>query len=187
MATLKEVMHEGKDKMQKTVEALQREFGGIRTGRASPMLVDGLKVDYYGTPTPLKQIAGISTPDAKLIVIQPWDISALKEIEKAILKSDIGITPVNDGRLIKLGIPQLTQERREELVKVIKKMAEDGRVSIRSVRREANDKIKKIEKDKQITEDESFKSIDEVQKLTDKHTKEIDNLLSKKEKELLEV
>lgn len=187
MATLKEVIHEAQDRMKKTNEAMHREFGTIRTGRASGTLVEGIKVDYYGTQTPLKQLASISTPDPKLIVIQPWDTSVLGEVEKAILKSDIGITPLNDGRVIKLGIPQLTQERREELVKVIKKMAEDGRVSIRSVRRDINEKIKKLEKDKVIAEDESFKSIEEVQKLVDKHIKEIDELLAKKEKELLEV
>ena len=187
MATLKEVMHEAQDKMKKTIEAVQREFNTIRTGRASTALVDGIKVDYYGTQTPLKQLSSISTPDPKLIVIQPWDASVLPEIEKAILKSDIGITPLNDGRVIKLGIPQLTQERREELVKVIKKMSEDGRVSIRSVRREINDRIKILEKNKTVSEDESFKSIEEIQKLTDKQIKEIDNILAKKEKELMEV
>ncbi len=187
MATLKEVMHEAHDKMLKTNEAVQREFSTIRTGRASSALVEGIKVDYYGTSTPLKQLSNISTPDPKLIVIQPWDTSILGEIEKAILKSDLGITPLNDGRVIRLGIPQLTQERREELVKVIKKMAEDGRISIRAIRREINERIKKLEKDKIVTEDESFKSTEEVQKLTDKHIKEIDELLAKKEKELMEV
>jgi ribosome recycling factor len=187
MATLKEVMHDAQDKMRKTVEAVGREFGTIRTGRASSALVENIKVEYYGTPTPLKQLAGISTPDPKLIVIQPWDASALAEVEKAILKSDIGITPLNDGRVIKLGIPQLTQERRAELVKVIKKMAEDGRVSIRSVRRETNDRIKALEKAKTVSEDESAKSLDEIQKLTDKEIKEIDETLAKKEKELMEV
>lgn len=187
MATLKEVMHEAHDKMRKTVEAVQREFSTIRTGRASTALVDGIKVDYYGTATPLKQLAGISTPDPKLIVIQPWDPSSLKEIEKAILKSDIGITPVVDSRVIRLAVPHLTQERREEMVKVIKKMAEDGRISIRSTRRDINDKIKKLEKEKTITEDESFKSIEEVQKLTDKRIKEIDDIFAKKEKELMEI
>ena len=187
MATLKEVMHEAHDKMLKTNEAVQREFSTIRTGRASSALVEGIKVDYYGTSTPLKQLSNISTPDPKLIVIQPWDTSILGEIEKAILKSDLGITPLNDGRVIRLGIPQLTQERREELVKVIKKMAEDGRVSIRSIRRDINERLKKLEKDKIATEDESFKSTEEIQKLTDKHIKEIDELLAKKEKELMEV
>ena len=187
MATLKEVMHEAHDKMTKTNEAVQREFGTIRTGRASSTLVEGIRIDYYGTATPLKQLSSISTPDPKLIVIQPWDTSLLGEIEKAILKSDLGITPLNDGRVIKLGIPQLTQERRGELVKVIKKMAEDGRVSIRSIRRDINERLKKLEKDKIATEDESFKSTEEIQKLTDKHIKEIDELLAKKEKELMEV
>jgi ribosome recycling factor len=187
MATLKEVMHDAQDKMKKTIEAVQREFNTIRTGRASNALVEGLKVDYYGTQTPLKQLASISIPDPKLIVIQPWDTSVLGEVEKAILRSDIGITPLNDGRVIKLGIPQLTQERREELVKVIKKMAEDGRISIRSIRREINEKIKALEKGKTITEDENFKSTDEIQKLTDKNIKDIDEILAKKEKELMEV
>lgn len=187
MATLKEVLHEAREKMAKTNEAVQREFGTIRTGRASTSLVEGIKVEYYGNQMFLKQVASISTPDPKLIVIQPWDTSVLEEIEKAILKSSVGITPMNDGRVIRLGIPNLTQERRGELVKVIKKMAEDGRVSIRSVRRDINEKIKKLEKDKVATEDESFKSVEEVQKLTDKYIKDIDQLLSNKEKELMEV
>lgn len=187
MATLKEVMHEAHEKMNKTNEAVQREFSTIRTGRASSALVDAIKVECYGSFMPMKQVASISTPDPKLIVIQPWDATILADIEKAILKSDIGITPLIDGRVVKLGIPQLTQERREELVKVIKKMAEDGRISIRSIRRDINERIKKLEKDKAIPEDESFKSTDEIQKLTDKHIKDIDAFLSKKEKELLEV
>ncbi|MEI8175410.1 MAG: ribosome recycling factor [Candidatus Omnitrophota bacterium] len=187
MATLKEVMHEAHDKMKKTGEVVVREFGTVRTGRASSSLVEGIRVDYYGTPTPLKQLAAIATPDPKLIVIQPWDASALPEIEKAILKSDIGITPLNDGRAIKLGIPQLTRERREEMVKLIKKMAEENKVSIRAIRHDINDRIKKLEKDKAITEDEKTSSTAEIQKLTDNHIKEIDDLLVKKEKELLEV
>jgi ribosome recycling factor len=187
MATLKEVMSESTDKMKKTIEAVHREFNTIRTGRASSALVEGIRVEYYGTPTPMKQLASISIPDPKLRVIQPWDASALPEIEKAILKSDIGITPLNDGRAIKLGIPNLTQERREELVKVIKKMAEDGRVSIRSIRRETNEKIKALEKNKTISEDDSRKATEDTQKLTDKEIKEIDDILTKKEKELMEV
>lgn len=188
MANLKEVMHEAHEKMKKTLEVMQREFSTIRTGRASSSLVEGLRVECYGSQVmPLKQLASIATPDPKLVVIQPWDVSVLADIEKAILKSDIGITPLNDGRAIKLGIPQLTQERRQELVKVIKKMAEDGRVSIRSIRREINEKIKGLEKAKTITEDESFKSSEEIQKVTDKSIKDIDELLSKKEKELMEV
>jgi len=187
MATLKEVMNEAHEKMKKTIEAVRREFNTIRTGRASGALVESIKVEYYGTPTPMKQLASISIPDPKLIVIQPWDTSVLGEIEKAILKSDLGITPLNDGRAIKLGIPNLTQERREDLVKVIKKMAEDGRVSIRSIRREINEKIKALEKGKTMGEDESKKAAEDIQKLTDKETKEIDDILAKKEKELMEV
>ncbi|MCX5716220.1 MAG: ribosome recycling factor [Candidatus Omnitrophica bacterium] len=187
MATLKEVIHEAQDKMKKTVEVMQHEFATIRTGRASSALVEGLKVDCYGSAMPLKQLAGISTPDPKLVLIQPWDASILGDIEKAILKSDIGITPLNDGRVIRLSMPQLTQERREELVKVIKKIAEDAKVSVRSIRRDTNEKIKDLEKAKNITEDDSFKSVEEIQKLTDKQVKEIDDVLAKKEKELMEV
>ena len=187
MVNLKEVMNEAHEKMKKTIEAVRREFNTIRTGRASGALVESIKVEYYGTPTPMKQLASISIPDPKLIVIQPWDTSVLGEIEKAILKSDLGITPLNDGRAIKLGIPNLTQERREDLVKVIKKMAEDGRVSIRSIRREINEKIKALEKGKTMGEDESKKAAEDIQKLTDKEIKEIDDILAKKEKELMEV
>jgi len=187
MATLKDVMHEAHEKMHKTLEAVQREFGTIRTGRASASLVEGIRVDCYGTSTPIKQLGSISTPDPKLIIIQPWDASVLPEIEKALLKSDLGITPLIDGRYVKLAIPQLTQERREEFIKVIKKMTEDGHVSIRTIRRDINEKIKALEKTKTISEDERDKSTAEIQKLVDKCIKEIDDLLHKKEKELLEV
>lgn len=181
------IIKETEDKMKKAVEVVNRELSTVRTGRASPGLVEHIKIDYYGTHTPLKQLASISTPDAKLIVIQPWDPSSMPEIEKALLKSELGISPVNDGKLIRLAIPQLTQERREELAKLVKKMTEEGRVSIRSVRRDANEHIKKIEKDKNITEDESFKGIGDVQKLTDKYIAKIEEVLKTKEKELAEV
>jgi ribosome recycling factor len=170
--------------MAKAVEVTHREFSTIRTGRASPALVEGIKVDYYGTSTPLKQLANISVPNPKLITIQPWDPSALESVEKAILKSSVGLTPNNDGKVIRLNMPELTKERREELVKLIKKIAEDGKVSMRTVRRDANESIKKMEKDNDITEDDKYDMQDEVQEMTDKYTKEIDTLLEHKEKEL---
>lgn len=182
--TVKEIIHDTETKMKKTVEATQREFSVIRTGRASSALVDGMRVDYYGAPTPLKQLAAVSTPDARLIVIQPWDKTILAEIEKTVLKSDIGITPTNDGKVIRLSIPPLTTERKSELDKILKKIAEDGRVSIRTARHTAVETVRKSEKDKVITEDERFKAQDEIQKLTDKYIKEIDSLLAAKEKEV---
>ncbi len=182
--TIKEVIHDTESKMKKTVEATQREFSTIRTGRASVSLVEGVRVDYYGTPTPLKQLAAIAAPDAKLLTIQPWDKTAMGEIEKAILKSDLGITPVNDGKLIRISIPPLTTERKVELDKILKKIAEDGRISIRTGRHAAIEHVKKLEKDKQATEDERFKAQDDIQKLTDKHIKEIDTHLANKEKEI---
>ena len=182
--TVKEILHDTETKMKKTVEATHREFATIRTGRASSAILDSVKVDYYGAPTPLKQLAAVSTPDARLIVIQPWDKNAMPDIEKAILKSDVGITPTNDGKVIRLTVPPLTQERRQELDKVSKKIAEDGHVSIRTARHAAIETVRKSEKDKIITEDEKFKTQDDIQKLTDKFIKEIDNLLAAKEKEI---
>ena len=182
--TIREIIHDTELKMKKTIEATHREFATVRTGRASSGLVEGIRVDYYGTATPLKQLAAISTPDAKLIVIQPWDKTAMAEIEKSILKSDIGITPTNDGKVIRLSIPSLTDERRAELDKILKKIAEDGRVSLRTARHTAIEHARKLEKDKLATEDERFKAQDEIQKLTDKYIKEIDNLLVAKEKEI---
>lgn len=182
--TLKEIIHDTETKMKKTVEATQREFSTIRTGRASASIVEGVRVDYYGASTPLKQLAAISTPDAKTIVIQSWDKNALPEIEKAILKSELGITPTNDGKLIRLSVPPLTQERRLDLDKILKKIAEDGRVSLRTGRHSAIEHVRKMEKDKLITEDERFRGQEDIQKLTDKYIKEIDNLLAAKEKEI---
>ena len=187
MASVKETMVLTEDKMKKVVAATRREFQAVRTGRASVSLVEGIHVDYYGTPTPLKQIANISTPDVKLIVIQPWDPSIFGEIDKAIQKSSLGIMPTNDGKVIRLSMPPLSEERRQELIKITKKMAEDGRVSLRTVRRDANEHLKKLEKDKLATEDEVFKAQEDTQKLTDKHIKEIDQILAEKDKELMEV
>lgn len=184
--TTKEIIHNTEEKMKKAVESVTREFSEIRTGRASPALVEGLYVNYYETPTLLKQLASISVPDAHLIVIQPWDPTAIAEIEKAILKSNLGINPSNDGKLIRLSIPPLSRERRQELVKVVNKMAEEGRVSLRTIRREAKESLEKLEKDKVIPEDDKFRGIDELQKLIDKYIAKIDELLKNKEKEILE-
>jgi len=184
--TTKEVLHNTEEKMKKSVESVAREFSEIRTGRASPSLVEGMHIDYYGTPTLLKQLASISVPDAHLIVIQPWDPSAIADIEKAIMKSNLGITPSNDGKLIRLSIPPLSKERREELVKVVHKMAEEGRVSLRTIRREAKESLEKLEKDKVISEDNKFRAIDELQKIIDKYIAKVDEILKNKEKEIME-
>jgi len=181
---LKEILRDTETKMKKTADATAREFATIRTGRASGSLIEGVMVDCYGAPTPLKQLANISIPDARMIMVQPWDKTLLPEIEKAIMKSDLGIVPTNDGKTIRIMIPPLTTERRAELDKVLKKIAEDGRISIRTARHAAIEHVKKLEKDKQATEDERFKSQDDIQKLTDKHIKEIDAYLANKEKEI---
>jgi ribosome recycling factor len=181
------IIHETEDKMKKTVEATQREFSTIRTGKASVSLLDNIKVEYYGAPTPLNHLATISTPEARLLVIQPWDTNMISEIEKAILKSELGITPNNDGKVIRLSIPQLTKERREELSKMVKKIAEEGRISLRTARHSANEHIKKLEKDKIISEDDCFKATEETQKLIERYTKKIDEVLLAKEKEIAEV
>lgn len=182
---VKDVLHVTEDKMKKTVESVTREFCEIRTGRAAPSLVEGLHVDYYGTPTLLKQLASISAPDAHLITIQPWDISAIAEIEKTIMKSNLGITPSNDGKIIRLSIPPLSKERRQELAKVVHKMAEEGRVSLRTIRRDAKEHLEKMEKDKIVSEDEKFRGIEELQKIVDKYIAKIEELLENKEKEIL--
>ena len=187
MTPVKEVLRSTEDKMKKVITATKREFAAVRTGRASISLVEGIHIDYYGTATPLKQLATISTPDVKLIIIQPWDPSVLPEIDKAIQKSTLGVMPTNDGKIIRISIPPLSEERREELIKITKKMAEDGRVSVRTVRREANEHLKKLEKDKMATEDETYKAQEDVQKLTNNYIKEIDGILAEKDKELLEV
>jgi ribosome recycling factor len=173
--------------MKKTVEVIRRELAGLRAGRATPALLDKITVNYYGTPTPVNQLATISAPEARLLVVQPWDRSVLPEIEKAILKSDLGINPVNDGNVLRLMIPQLTQERRQELVKQVRKKAEEGRVAIRNIRREANDQLKARQKHENLSEDELRRRQDEVQKLTDKYIKEVDQLAALKEQEIMQV
>ncbi len=175
------------EKMSKTISVLEENFAEVRAGRANPAILNKITVDYYGTPTPINQVAGISVPEARLIVIQPWDNSLLKEIEKEILKAEIGINPNNDGKVIRLAFPELNEERRKEIVKDIKKMAEDSKVAIRSIRREAMDEAKKLQKDNQMTEDELKSSEDQIQKLTDKKVQEIDTILSNKEKEIMNI
>ena len=184
---LPDLLDEVKIRMEKTITALRDEFAHIRTGRASSNLVDRLKIPYYGALTPLKQIANISIPESNLIVIQPWDKNSLSEIEKAIWKSDLGLAPSIDGNIIRLTIPPLNEERRKELVKLVKKEAENGKVSIRNIRREANDSIKKDEKKGNISEDDCKNYQNKVQTLTDEYTKNIDNLLELKEIEIMEV
>ena len=175
------------EKMDKTISVFEENLSEVRAGRANPAILNKIRVDYYGTPTPINQVAGISVPEARLIVIQPWDISLLKEIEKEILKAEIGINPNNDGKVIRLAFPELNEERRKELVKEVKKMAEDSKVSIRSIRREAMDEAKKLQKDNQMTEDELKGAEDKIQKLTDNKIAEIDKILAEKEKEIMSV
>jgi len=182
----KEVLHNTEEKIKKALESVNREFAEVRTGRASPALVEGLHIDYYGASTLIKQLASISVPDVHLITIQPWDPAAIVEIEKAIMKSNLGITPSNDGKIIRLAIPPLSKERRLELSKVISKMAEEGRVSLRTIRREAKEALEKLEKDKLISEDDKFRGIDELQKIVDKDIAKIEEILKNKEKEVLE-
>jgi ribosome recycling factor len=172
-------------RMNAALEALGREFATVRTGRASTSLLDAVRVDYYGTPTPISQMASISTPDARTLVIQPWEAGQIGAIEKAIQKSDLGLTPVNDGKLIRLAMPTPTEERRKQLVKTIAKMAEDARVAVRNVRRESNDKLKTAAKEKKASEDEERRAHDQVQKTTDRFIAKVDELLKKKEQEIL--
>ena len=174
-----------KDKMDKAIVALQNELKKIRTGRAQVSMLDNIKVNYYGNLTPLNQVAALSTPDARSFVIAPWEASLLKEIESAIVKSDIGMTPQNDGKVIRLRVPELTEERRKDLVKNVKKVCEDSRVAVRMIRRDANDELKKSLKDKAISEDENKRMTDEVQKVTDEFIKKVDQMAADKEKELM--
>ena len=184
MATVDELIQDARRRMDRSVEATHTEFNSVRTGRASPALLDRVQVDYYGTATPLKQLATISAPEPRLLSIQPFDPSSVKAIEKAILESDLGLTPSNDGKLIRLPIPQLTEERRRELVKVVRHMAEEGRVAVRNVRRDAVHHLKEL---KEVGSDDERRAEENVQKLTDEHTKTIDDLLKHKEAEIMEV
>ena len=184
---VKTLLTQNEEKMDKTIEALKRDLASIRTGRASTTLLDRISVDYYGTPTPVKQVANVSAPEPRLITIVPWERKMLGDIERAILKSDLGLNPNNDGTMIRLEIPQLTEERRKELSKKVSKDAEDSKVVIRNIRRDANDAIKKMEKKKEITEEDSKEAQENIQKLTDKKIKLIDEIKAKKEKEVMEV
>ncbi len=176
-----------KEKMEKTLSVFENNLAEIRAGRANPAILNKIKIDYYGVPTPISQVAGISVPEARLIVIQPWDASVLKEIEKEILKADIGINPNNDGKVIRLNFPELNEERRKEIVKDIKKIAEESKVALRAIRRDAIDAAKQEQKDSVITEDELKVAEDEIQKITDKYVGEVDTLLANKEKEVMSV
>lgn len=181
------MMKQGEEKMQKTIAETKREFSGIRTGRANPLILDKINVDYYGTATPLRQISNISVQDGQALIIQPYDKSALGAIEKAILKSDLGVTPNNDGANVRINFPPLTEERRKELVKQVKKIGEENKVAIRNIRRDMTDTLKKLEKSESIPEDEVKKHQEQIQKITDKYTKEIDTVVAEKEKEVLSV
>ena len=182
-----EIFEDLKDRMGKSIESLKREYSRLRTGRASISLLDGIRVSYYDTPTPLNQMASLAVPEPRLIVIQPWDKTAIEDIEKAILKSELGLTPINDGKVIRISIPPLTEERRKELVKVARKMSEENKVAIRNIRRDANEMLKDLKKEKEITEDDLYRSQEEVQKTTDQFISQVDELCAAKEKEILEI
>jgi ribosome recycling factor len=186
MNSIEEIKASSKTRMEKAVADFQHEMSTLRTGRASVNLLDGVKVDYYGTPTPLNQLANLHVPEPGLITVQPWDISQIGAIEKAIRTSDLGINPANDGKVIRLPIPPLNEERRKEIVKRMHGFAEDHRVAVRNIRRDANEHVKKLLKDKKLAEDEERRAIDEIQKLTDAHMAKIDAAAKAKEKELLE-
>ena len=183
---IESIYQETTESMEKSIDSLKNEFKKVRTGRASLSILDGIRVEYYGTMTPLNQMASLSIPESRLINIQPWDISVIKDIEKAILKSDLGLTPSNDGKLIRISIPPLTEERRKEIVKVIYKKSEEHRVAVRNIRRDSNELLKGLKKDGDISEDDAFRSQDQVQKITDKHINLIDDVCKEKEKEILE-
>lgn len=182
-----DVLSELKSSMDASIEALERDLKRIRTGRASLALLDGIMVDYYGSPTPINQLASLSIPEPRQILIQPWDSNAIADIEKALLKSELGLTPMNDGKLIRITLPPLTEERRRELVKVVKRMAEDFKVQVRNHRRDANDLLRELKKDKEISEDEMHKAQEDVQKITDDYVAKIDKVVAEKEAEIMEI
>ena len=182
-----QVITECEAKMQKAISALEKELGKVRTGRASLALLDDIRVDYYGTPSPLNQVATLSVPESRLIVIQPWDHSLIGAIEKAILKSELGMTPANDGKVIRITIPRLTEERRKELVKLVKKMGENSKIGVRNIRRETIETLRTREKEKEISEDELHQLQDQVQKTTDTFVGQIDEVIAEKEKEIMEI
>ncbi len=181
-----EVFQDMKEKMNKAISSHKKELNRLRTGRASPALLEGIRVDFYGTPTPIQQTASVTIPESRLIVIQPWDKTMIEPISKAIQKANLGLSPANDGTVVRIAIPPLTEERRKELSKIVKKMGEDSKISIRNIRREANESLKKLEKDKDLSEDESHRAMDEVQKITDERIQEIDGIVEDKQKEIME-
>jgi len=181
------VFQKFKEDLEKTISGLSKSFSRVRTGRASISLLDGIKVDYYGTPTPISQAANVSVPESRLILIVPWDVSIIGAIEKAIQKSDLGLTPSNDGKVVRLSIPQLTEERRKEIAKTVKKMAEEGKIKLRNSRRDANEELKALKKNNKISEDELFVAQEEVQKMTDQFIEKTDKILLVKEKEIMEI
>jgi ribosome recycling factor len=187
MAAIEDFLADAKRRMDKSIEATHHEFNSIRTGRASPALLDRINIDYYGTPTPLKSLASISAPEARLLVVQPFDPGAIKNIERAIQESDLGLTPSNDGKLVRLPIPALTEERRKDLVKVVRRVAEEGKVAIRNVRRDIMQHLKELVVNGEVGDDEERRAEQQVQKITDDHTKSIDDLLKVKEAEIMEV
>jgi ribosome recycling factor len=187
MFDLTKQYHETEEKMKKTLEAIRAELSKIRSGRATTTLLDGVKVDYYGTMTPVNQVGNVSAPEARLLTVQPWDKSLIQAIEKAIMTADLGLNPVNDGTIIRIPIPALNEERRKELVKLGKKYAEDGKIAIRNVRRDANEHVKKAEKNHEVSEDDSKHAHDKIQKMTDAYIQKIDDILTLKEKEIMEV
>jgi ribosome recycling factor len=182
-----QIIKECEAKMQKAISALEKELGKVRTGRASLALLDDIKVDYYGTPSPLNQVATMSVPESRLIVIQPWDNSLIGQIEKAILKSELGMTPANDGKVIRITVPRLTEERRKELAKLVKKMGENNKIEVRNIRREIIERLRSMEKEKEISEDELHQLQDQVQKATDAFVEQIDEVIEAKEKEIMEI
>jgi ribosome recycling factor len=183
---IEETKQDAQKAMQASIEALKRDFKRVRTGRATPALLDGIRADYFGVPTPLNQMASISVPEPRQIVIQPWDPSTCGAIEKAILKSDLGLTPSSDGKLVRITVPPLTEERRKELVKVIRKMGEDSKVAVRNARRDANDLLKEYKKEGEISEDDAFRGQEQIQKVTDEFVAKVDELIEGKEKEIME-
>ncbi len=187
MATTQEVMSETNTRMQKSVEALRKELNSIRTGRATPALVENLMVDYYGVPTPLVQMASVSVPEARVLMIQPWDKQSLKDVEKGILRSDLGLVPNNDGNTIRINIPLLTEERRRELVKLVGRNIEDAHVSARNIRRDSLENLRDMEKNKEISQDDGKRAQEQLQKITDSHIAQMDDLRQKKEAEVMEV
>ena len=184
---INEVIQETKERMGKSEKAFEKELSKIRTGRASQAILDGVKVDYYGTQTPLPQMATVSIPESRLITVKPWDVSVINQVEKAILKANLGLTPSNDGKLIRISIPPLTEERRKEIAKTVAKICEDYKVAIRNIRRDSNEMLKELQKEGDISEDDSFKAQKQVQEATDEKIKRLDEIFAKKEKEILEV